>query len=33
MVVPFALIVAITVVDVLTPPAVHVGPFLVAAPL
>ncbi|NDZ81890.1 serine/threonine-protein phosphatase [Streptomyces sp. SID10853] len=32
MVVPFALITAVTVVDLLTPPAVHVGPFLVAAP-
>ncbi|WP_328375377.1 serine/threonine-protein phosphatase [Streptomyces sp. NBC_00440] len=32
MVVPFALIAAVTVVDVFTPPAVHLGPFLVAAP-
>ncbi|MET9535142.1 PP2C family protein-serine/threonine phosphatase [Streptomyces sp. NPDC006649] len=32
MAVPFALIAAVTVVDVLTPPAVHLGPFLVAAP-
>ncbi|MFF0215479.1 PP2C family protein-serine/threonine phosphatase [Streptomyces vinaceus] len=30
--VPFALIAAVTVVDVLAPPDVHLGPFLVAAP-
>ncbi|WP_328316127.1 PP2C family protein-serine/threonine phosphatase [Streptomyces sp. NBC_00388] len=30
--VPFALIVVVTVVDLLTPPGVHLGPFLVAAP-
>ncbi|MGW6688874.1 PP2C family protein-serine/threonine phosphatase [Streptomyces sp. NPDC054961] len=30
--VPFALIAAVTVVDVLAPPEVHLGPFLVAAP-
>ncbi|MFE5301064.1 PP2C family protein-serine/threonine phosphatase [Streptomyces sp. NPDC056632] len=29
---PFALIVAVTVVDVLVPPDVHLGPFLIAAP-
>ncbi|MCL6674223.1 MULTISPECIES: PP2C family protein-serine/threonine phosphatase [Streptomyces] len=28
----FALIVSVTVVDILTPPEVHLGPFLVAAP-
>ncbi|WP_328323967.1 MULTISPECIES: PP2C family protein-serine/threonine phosphatase [unclassified Streptomyces] len=32
MAVPFALIAAVTVVDIFTPPAVHLGPFLVAAP-
>ncbi|MEU6166005.1 PP2C family protein-serine/threonine phosphatase [Streptomyces tanashiensis] len=30
--VPFALIAAVTVVDVLSPPDVHLGPFLIAAP-
>ncbi|MFJ6518641.1 PP2C family protein-serine/threonine phosphatase [Streptomyces filamentosus] len=30
--VPFALIAAVTVVDVLVPPEVHLGPFLIAAP-
>ncbi|WP_407840252.1 PP2C family protein-serine/threonine phosphatase [Streptomyces sp. DSM 116496] len=30
--VPFALIAVVTVVDVLAPPEVHLGPFLVAAP-
>ncbi|MEV6332902.1 PP2C family protein-serine/threonine phosphatase [Streptomyces sp. NPDC051909] len=30
--VPFVLIAAVTVVDVLAPPEVHLGPFLVAAP-
>ncbi|MFI8522394.1 PP2C family protein-serine/threonine phosphatase [Streptomyces sp. NPDC085481] len=30
--VPFALIAAVTVVDVLVPPDVHLGPFLIAAP-
>ncbi|WP_455359871.1 PP2C family protein-serine/threonine phosphatase [Streptomyces sp. SYSU K21746] len=30
--VPIALIVAVTVVDILAPPEVHLGPFLVAAP-
>ncbi|RVU28106.1 serine/threonine-protein phosphatase [Streptomyces antnestii] len=30
--VPFALIVAVTVVDILSPPDVHLGPFLIAAP-
>ncbi|MEU7026167.1 PP2C family protein-serine/threonine phosphatase [Streptomyces sp. NPDC046275] len=30
--VPFGLIAAVTVVDVLVPPEVHLGPFLVAAP-
>ncbi|MEU7554967.1 PP2C family protein-serine/threonine phosphatase [Streptomyces sp. NPDC044571] len=30
--VPFALIAAVTLVDVLAPPEVHLGPFLVAAP-
>ncbi|WP_370415841.1 PP2C family protein-serine/threonine phosphatase [Streptomyces fradiae] len=30
--VPFGLIAAVTVVDVLAPPEVHLGPFLVAAP-
>lgn len=30
--VPLIIIVAVTVVDVLAPPAVHLGPFLVAAP-
>ncbi|MER5730610.1 PP2C family protein-serine/threonine phosphatase [Streptomyces sp. NPDC002138] len=30
--VPFALIALVTVVDVLAPPGVHLGPFLVAAP-
>ncbi|MFJ7586587.1 PP2C family protein-serine/threonine phosphatase [Streptomyces sp. NPDC097617] len=30
--VPFALIALVTVVDLLAPPAVHLGPFLVAAP-
>ncbi|MFJ8013319.1 PP2C family protein-serine/threonine phosphatase [Streptomyces sp. NPDC096339] len=30
--VPFALIAAVTVVDILAPPDVHLGPFLVAAP-
>lgn len=29
---PFALIAAVTVVDILAPPDVHLGPFLVAAP-
>ncbi|MFC9396574.1 PP2C family protein-serine/threonine phosphatase [Streptomyces sp. NPDC057027] len=29
---PFALIAAVTVVDVLVPPDVHLGPFLIAAP-
>ncbi|CAM5536252.1 hypothetical protein STANM309S_02876 [Streptomyces tanashiensis] len=29
---PFALIAAVTVVDVLSPPDVHLGPFLIAAP-
>ncbi|XIE80914.1 hypothetical protein AB6O49_29485 [Streptomyces sp. SBR177] len=29
---PFGLIAAVTVVDVLVPPEVHLGPFLVAAP-
>ncbi|MFI8292015.1 PP2C family protein-serine/threonine phosphatase [Streptomyces sp. NPDC085614] len=32
LVVPFALIAAVTVVDVLVPPDVHLGPFLIAAP-
>ncbi|WP_405782934.1 PP2C family protein-serine/threonine phosphatase [Streptomyces sp. NBC_00859] len=32
MAVPFALIIAVVVVALLTPPAVHLGPFLVAAP-
>ncbi|AZM93634.1 MULTISPECIES: PP2C family protein-serine/threonine phosphatase [Streptomyces] len=32
LVVPFALIAAVTTVDVLAPPDVHLGPFLVAAP-
>ncbi|MFJ8165813.1 PP2C family protein-serine/threonine phosphatase [Streptomyces sp. NPDC096136] len=30
--VPFALIAAVTVVDVLSPPDIHLGPFLIAAP-
>ncbi|MEU2544291.1 PP2C family protein-serine/threonine phosphatase [Streptomyces roseolus] len=30
--VPFALIAAVTVVDLLVPPEVHLGPFLIAAP-
>lgn len=30
--VPFALIAAVTVVDILSPPEVHLGPFLIAAP-
>ncbi|MFJ3876963.1 PP2C family protein-serine/threonine phosphatase [Streptomyces sp. NPDC090077] len=30
--VPFALIAAVTVVDVIAPPEVHLGPFLIAAP-
>jgi hypothetical protein len=29
---PFALIAAVTVVDILSPPEVHLGPFLIAAP-
>ncbi|MGW8352329.1 PP2C family protein-serine/threonine phosphatase [Streptomyces wedmorensis] len=29
---PFALIAAVTVVDILSPPEVHIGPFLIAAP-
>lgn len=29
---PFALIAAVTVVDISAPPDVHLGPFLVAAP-
>ncbi|MGW8885969.1 PP2C family protein-serine/threonine phosphatase [Streptomyces sp. NPDC055749] len=29
---PFALIVTVTVVDILSPPEVHLGPFLIAAP-
>ncbi|MGW8764423.1 PP2C family protein-serine/threonine phosphatase [Streptomyces sp. NPDC055815] len=29
---PFALIAAVTVVDILSPPDVHLGPFLIAAP-
>ncbi|MFE7357001.1 PP2C family protein-serine/threonine phosphatase [Streptomyces sp. NPDC057543] len=32
MAVPFALIALVTVVDIVTPPDVHLGPFLVAAP-
>ncbi|RST08918.1 serine/threonine-protein phosphatase [Streptomyces sp. WAC07149] len=32
LVVPFALIAAVTTVDVLSPPEVHLGPFLIAAP-
>ncbi|GLX19589.1 PP2C family protein-serine/threonine phosphatase [Streptomyces lavendulae] len=32
LVVPFALIAAVTTVDVLSPPDVHLGPFLIAAP-
>ncbi|WP_436494299.1 hypothetical protein [Actinokineospora sp. HUAS TT18] len=32
MAVPFLLIATVTVVDVLAPPEVHLGPFLVAAP-
>ncbi|KIF05042.1 protein phosphatase, partial [Streptomyces sp. RSD-27] len=32
LVAPFALIAAVTVVDVLSPPDVHLGPFLIAAP-
>ncbi|MFF2780706.1 PP2C family protein-serine/threonine phosphatase [Streptomyces sp. NPDC058052] len=32
MAVPFALIAVVTVVDVLVPPEVHLGPFLIAAP-
>ncbi|MFE2378803.1 PP2C family protein-serine/threonine phosphatase [Streptomyces sp. NPDC059398] len=32
MLMPFLLIAAVTVVDLFTPPAVHLGPFLVAAP-
>lgn len=32
LVVPFALIAVVTVVDVLVPPDVHMGPFLIAAP-
>ncbi|MFE6040757.1 PP2C family protein-serine/threonine phosphatase [Streptomyces sp. NPDC056452] len=32
LVVPFALIAVVTVVDIIAPPEVHLGPFLVAAP-